>query len=156
MATSETTAQTVTASEAREIARDAWVFGLPLVYIGKQIDVSSHVTKPEGPRAPINQFAHYREFPDASNKTVVGLNVDTLYSLASLDLAKEPIVLSIPQMGDRFWLMQIIDAWNDVRPMPQAHVPWAGRAATSRWSGPIGKASFPQAWSNCAFPRTWR
>jgi Protein of unknown function (DUF1254) len=31
---------------------------------------------------------HFREFPDASNKSIVGLNVDTLYSLASLDLAQ--------------------------------------------------------------------
>jgi len=46
-----------------------------------------------------------REFPDASNKTVVGLNVDTLYSLAELDLSQEPWVLSVPQMDNRFWVM---------------------------------------------------
>jgi hypothetical protein len=80
-------------------------------YIEKQLDSVSHVSKPEGPFAPINQFAHYREFPDASNRTVVGLNVDTLYSLAGLEFAQEPMVLSIPEMGDRYWLMQLIDAW---------------------------------------------
>ena len=84
---------------------------MPLVYIEKKLDSVSHVAKPEGPFAPINQFAHYREFPDASNRTVVGLNVDTLYSLAGLDLAQEPMVLSIPEMGGRYWLMQLIDAW---------------------------------------------
>jgi hypothetical protein len=31
--------------------------------------------------------------------------------LAGLDLAQEPMVLSIPEMGDRYWLMQLIDAW---------------------------------------------
>ena len=74
--------------EARAIAQDAWVFGMPLVYIEMQIDALTHVPKPQGAFAPINQFAHYREFPDASNKTVVGFNVDTLYSLAQLDLAQ--------------------------------------------------------------------
>ena len=108
----------VSAEEAKTIARDAWVFGLPLVYIDIQADVSSHVTKPDAMRAPINQFVHYREFPDAANKTIVGLNVDTLYSLASLDLSQEPMVLSIPHMGDRFWIMQIIDAWNNVPHAP--------------------------------------
>ena len=84
---------------------------MPLVYIEKKLDSVSHVAKPEGPFAPINQFAHYREFPDASNRTVVGLNDDTLYLLAGLDLAQEPMVLSIPEMGGRYWLMQLIDAW---------------------------------------------
>ena len=55
---------------------------------------------------------------DASNRTVVGLNVDTLYSFASLDVSSEPMVLSIPDMGRRYWVMQLIDAWNDVPHAP--------------------------------------
>ena len=34
--------------EARALAQEAWVFGMPLVYIEKQIDVLTHVTKPRG------------------------------------------------------------------------------------------------------------
>ena len=59
----------------------------------------THVSKVDQAHAPINQFVHYRAFPDASNRTVVGFNVDTLYSLAQLDLSKEPMVLSVPDMG---------------------------------------------------------
>jgi hypothetical protein len=99
----------ITPEQAKALAHEAYVFGFPLVYIQTQVDVLTHVTKPEDGRAPLNQFAHYREFPDASNKTVVGFNVDTLYSLAQLDLSSEPIVLSVPEMGDRFWIMQLID-----------------------------------------------
>jgi hypothetical protein len=44
----------------------------------------------------LNQCVHYRAFPDASNRTVVGFNVDTLYSMAQLDLSKEPMVHSVP------------------------------------------------------------
>ena len=82
--------------EARTLAQEAWVFGMPLVYIEKQIDTLTHVTKPQGPLAPINQFAHYREFPDASNKSVVGFNVDTLYSFGP-SIFEGPMVLSIPR-----------------------------------------------------------
>src|SRR5215475_4916192 len=110
--------QKLTPDEARALARDAWVFGMPLVYIEKQIDALTHVTKADGHFAPINQFAHYRAFPDASNRTVVGFNVDTLYSLAQLDLSGEPIVLSIPDMGNLYWLMQLVDAWNNVPHAP--------------------------------------
>ena len=105
-------------NEARRLAQEAWVFGMPLIYIEKQIDIVTHTTKPQGPLAPINQFAQYREFPDASNRSVVGLNVDTLYSLGALDLAQGPMVLSIPEMGNRFWIMQLIDAWNNVPHAP--------------------------------------
>ena len=49
---------------------------------------------------------------------MVGLNVDTLYSLASIDLAAGPLVLSMPEMGDRYWLMQLIDAWNNIPAVP--------------------------------------
>ena len=38
----------LTPDEARTLAREAWVFGMPLVYIEKQIDALTHVTKPEG------------------------------------------------------------------------------------------------------------
>ena len=74
--------------------------------------------KPEGTRAPYDQFAHYRDFPDPESRTVVVWNVDTIYPIGFLDLSAEPIVLSIPPMGNRWWLMQIVDNWNDVPAAP--------------------------------------
>ena len=140
--------QKLTADEARTLARDAWVFGMPLVYIEKQIDALTHTTKPEGHLAPINQFAHYREFPDASNRTVVGFNVDTLYSLAQLDLSNGPIVLSVPDMGSRYWLMQLVDAWNNV-PMHRGRERSAAKAAISQSSGRSGVEHCLPALPNC-------
>ena len=108
----------ISPDEAKTIAQEAWIFGMPLVYIEIQIDTATHVSKADQARAPINQFVHYRAFPDASNRTVVGFNVDTLYSLANVDLSNEPMILSVPEMGHRFWVMQIIDAWNNVPHAP--------------------------------------
>ncbi len=108
----------VSPDEAKAIAQEAWIFGMPLVYIEIQIDTATYVSKVDKAHAPINQFVHYREFPDASNRTVVGFNVDTLYSLANVDLSKEPMVLSVPDMGKRYWMMQVIDAWNNVPQTP--------------------------------------
>ena len=117
---------------------------MPLVYIEIQIDTGTHVSKAEKGHAPINQFVHYREFPDASNRTVVGFNVDTLYSLANLDLAKEPMVLSVPEMGTRFWVMQIIDAWNNVPHAPGSRTV-GGKGGHFAIVGPTGKAHFRRA-----------
>jgi len=138
---SHTFAEDLSAAEAKTTAQDAFVFGMPLVYIAAQADQLSHVTKPEGAHAPFNQFAHYREFPDAKNNPIVGMNVDTLYSIAYLDLSAEPIVLSIPEVGDRFWLMQIIDGWNDVPAAPGARTsgPKGGNFALigPNWTGKL-------------------
>jgi hypothetical protein len=48
------TTSTSTANEPREIARDGYVFGLPLVYIALQADVMINVAKPEGGHRSIN------------------------------------------------------------------------------------------------------
>lgn len=110
----------ITPAEAQEIAQEAYVFGLPLVYSAIGIDVATHVSQPEGMLAPLNQFAHLRDFPDAAANPIVGMNLDTLYSFANLDLTQEPLVLTVPEMGDRYWIMQLIDLWNDVPAAPGA------------------------------------
>ena len=109
----------LTAAEARSVAQEGYVFGLPLVYIALQMDAQTNAVGRDGRRVPFNQFDHHREFPDAKNNAIVGMNVDTLYSIANLDLTAEPIVLVVPPMqGKRWWIMQVIDAWNDVPAAP--------------------------------------
>jgi hypothetical protein len=107
-----------TPAEAQKISQDGFLFGVPLVYIALSADVGSNVSDPQARRAPINQFAHYRAFPDATNREIVGFNLDTLYSLAWLDLSEEPLILSVPEMGARYWNMMILDVWNDVPAAP--------------------------------------
>ena len=97
---------------------------------------------PEPPRAPFNQFVHYREFPDAENKAIVGFNVDTLYSLAQLDLSGEPMVLSVPETGNRWWLMQLLDAWNDVFAAPGTRT-LGGLGGDFAITGPHWKGKLP-------------
>jgi len=61
----------LTPDEACTLARDAWVFGLPLSYIEKQIDTVTHVTKPQGPFAPINQFKRSFRSKERSVKSTI-------------------------------------------------------------------------------------
>jgi hypothetical protein len=83
------------AARAKAVAQEAYVFGLPLGYAEIGNDLLTHVTKPTGDFAPVNRWPH-REFPDAKNHLVVGMNVDTLYSFGIIDLSKEQIVLYGP------------------------------------------------------------
>ena len=128
--------------EARSLAKEAYLFGMPVVFIEKQFDFNTYTTKVAKTKAPVNQFIHYRAFVDASDKSVVGFNVDNLYSFANLDLSKEPMVLSIPAMGNRFWLMQIIDAWNGVPADPGSRSN-GGKGGTFVIVGPNFKGTLP-------------
>jgi hypothetical protein len=66
----------------------------------------------------MNQFAHLREFPDATFTDVVSPNADTLYSSVFFDLRAEPVVLSVPDSHGRYYLMPMLDAWTNVFASP--------------------------------------
>jgi hypothetical protein len=96
------------------LAKEAYVFGYPLVLMDVTRRVMTACPAPGQKCAPLNQFAHVREFPDPAFTDVVSPNADTLYSLAWLDLTKGPMVLSVPAMKNRYYLMQLLDAWTNV------------------------------------------
>jgi hypothetical protein len=120
--TTRATSSAAPPDERRPIARDAYVFGYPLVLMD--------VTRAEG--AALNQFAHAALLPTPLDRQVVRVNVDTLYSQAWLDLRSEPMVLSVPAMsGDRYWLMQLLDAWTNTVHNPSSVRPGAASGQTS-------------------------
>lgn len=59
-------------------------------------------------------LSHMREFPDHTNKKVVKMNNDTLYSLAWTQLANSPYVIHIPDITERYYLFPILDAYTNV------------------------------------------
>jgi hypothetical protein len=46
-------------------------------------------------------------------KDVVTPNVDTVYCTAWLDLSQNPVVLIVPDTNDRYYLVQIMDAYSN-------------------------------------------
>ena len=103
-------------------------------------------------RAPINQFAHMRAFPDATYTDIVSPNADTLYSLAWLDLAKEPMVLSVPD--DRRALLPDADHGRlDQRVRQPRHADHRRRQGqTSPSSGRRWKGKLPDGRQGTAVP----
>ncbi|GAB2928865.1 DUF1254 domain-containing protein [Rhodococcus aerolatus] len=65
---------------------------------------------PSSPGAPLNRIGHQRALSDPSYRAGVAPNVDTLYSVAWLDLADGPLVLTVPPVVDRYYTVQLAAA----------------------------------------------
>ena len=99
-----------------ELAREAYLYAYPIVLMDTTMRQATNVPNAStiALRAPINQFAHFRAYPDATTRDVVRFNFDTLYSFAWLDVAEEPVVLSVPDTDGRYYLVPMLDMWTDV------------------------------------------
>ncbi|MCA0301245.1 MAG: DUF1214 domain-containing protein [Proteobacteria bacterium] len=137
------TAQSLSPAEAQQIAEDAYIYGYSLITTEVTRVQMSNVSKPQGAlQAPLNQFANVPRYPPADYRGVSAPNADTLYSLAWLDLA-EPQVFSHPDMGDRFFLFEIVDLWmHDLENSPSRRTA-SGAAANYLVTGPGWKGEVP-------------
>jgi hypothetical protein len=116
--TSSTKTASMIADEIQVIAEAAYIYGYPLVTMDITMKQMTNVPNPGEFSAPLNQFAHVPEYPDPDFKAVVSPNADTLYSSTFLDLSKEPIVLHVPDVEGRYYLMPMLDAWTNVFASP--------------------------------------
>ncbi len=58
-------------------------------------------------------FVHVRKLKDAKHLNAGAPNNDTLYSRSWVDLNDEPVILSVPEINDRYYTMEIVDFMGD-------------------------------------------
>ena len=90
----------------------------------------------------MGQFMRARTYPDASYRDVTAPNADTLYTTAWVDVGKEPLVLSLPDMKGRYFLFPMLDAWTDVFQVPGTRTTGTG-AQTYAITGPGWSGTLP-------------
>ena len=104
--------------EAVSTAVDAYIYGYSLVTMDMTRRQFTNVGAPDDTHAPMGQFLRVRTYPPVDVRTVTAPNADTLYTTAWLDVSKEPWIVSIPDMGDRYYLVPMLDGWTTVFQVP--------------------------------------
>jgi hypothetical protein len=109
----------ITEQEAHAIAVDAYIYFYPLLSMDISRKTFTNVEPgKEFGKGPMNMFTNVPAYPPADFKGVVRSNFDTLYSLAWLDMTKEPVVITAPDTNGRYYLLPMLDMWTDVFASP--------------------------------------
>jgi hypothetical protein len=110
---SNSTVDEVTPEEARTIAKEAYIYGFPIVD-NYRIQHSYFVDRqnPEF-KAPWNQIHNTPRVFTPADTAIQTPNSDTPYSMLGMDLRAEPMVLTVPAIEkDRYFSVQLIDAYT--------------------------------------------
>ena len=103
------------------LARDAVVWSVPLILTGRYLDIARDAG------VPLNRLVLSPDLATPATRAL-GAQVDTLYGLGWLDLADGPLVLEVPDTHDRYYAIQLIDAWGN-------SFAYIGRRATGTRAG---------------------
>jgi hypothetical protein len=109
----------ISEQEAQAIAVQAYLYFYPLMTMDLTRRQMTNVQAgKELGFGPPNTFNNVSTYPTAADKVIVRPNFDTLYSIAWLDLTKEPVVVSVPDTNGRYYLLPMLDMWTDVFASP--------------------------------------
>lgn len=103
---------------ARALARTAYVWGWPMV---NQMNRRAKITQAPHPGllggiipvAPQGQIGMLHDYIVPEERFVVCPNQDVVYGLGFFDLDSQPVVIQVPDFGDRFWVYALYDQRTD-------------------------------------------
>lgn len=101
-----------TVEELTALAAEAWVYGYPAVY---QRDEMVRATSPDNGLAfgaPLNLTGSATQLATPTDR-FVSINNDSMYHMVQADVGAEPLVLNVPATGDRYVVLQFVDAWTN-------------------------------------------
>lgn len=103
----------LTHAEARTIARDAYIYGFPLVD-SYRVQYAYFVDQKDPEyKGAWNQVHHTARVYTPEDKAVQTPNSDTPYSFVGADLRAEPLVFTVPEVEQgRYYALQFIDAYT--------------------------------------------
>ncbi|ANN74052.1 DUF1254 domain-containing protein [Bordetella bronchialis] len=133
----------MSAAELHDAAVDAYIYAYPMVLMELTRRNTTSVSSPADGKAPMNQFGHKTAFPDAQTPNARWPNTDTLYSSMWYDVSNGPLIVRVPDAGDRFYVLSLMDMWTDV---------FASRGTRTNGNGPQAFAIVGPYWNGTLPP----
>jgi hypothetical protein len=138
---------TLPESYVKAIAQQAYIWGYPMV---NQFNRRETITKAPYPAlnggmvpvAPMGQLSMLTDYIKPEETFVTCPNQDVAYGLGFFELDKEPVVIQVPDFGDRFWVYAIYDARTDQ--VGNVGKPYGTRPGFYLLVGPNWKGETPQ------------
>lgn len=99
--------------EARQIAKEAYLYGFPVVEMYKTLFTQAVDAGSPDYKAPFNQIGHSTKVFTPKDTAFITPNSDTPYSFVWMDLRSEPLVLTLPAIEEgRYYSTQLIDLYT--------------------------------------------
>lgn len=112
-AAAQPTKQTLSAAEFRTIAKDAYIYGFPIVDNYRVMHSFFVDRGGKEFKAPWNRIHNETNVFTPADKTIQTPNSDTPYSQIGTDLRAEPLVITVPAVPkDRYYSLQFIDLYT--------------------------------------------
>ncbi|MFD7733929.1 DUF1254 domain-containing protein [Kitasatospora phosalacinea] len=133
----DTAPPTAGAELSDELAGDAFVYAYPMV----EAYAFFHRTMVET-GYPLNRFQNIRSLADDTYTAHPTINNDTLHLMGWLDVAAEPVVVSVPDMDEgRYWILHVMDMGHYTSAMIGSRLRGtrggAFMFASHGWDGPV-------------------
>lgn len=108
-------AQLESSDKPEDIATLAYIWGYSLISMERSFNWFTNPASGGGPgHGQANHLNCNKELITSNDTDVVLPNADTLYCIAWLDLSKEPMVLKVPAIPDRYYTFEFLDAYTNV------------------------------------------
>lgn len=107
----------ITEEYAKLVARDVYFWAWPMVNVFNRRLYFSKINEKQyggpSPQAPLNEFTMLTDYAPPDQRNVACANQDVVYGIGALALDISPVVIQVPDFGDRFWVYQIVDLRTD-------------------------------------------
>lgn len=97
--------------DLRAAAREAWVYGLPIVEMAR-LRAAAVGERPDPDTPGYNAFVHSRAPFTAADRTLSAPEADVLYSSAWIDLSAEGARIDLPPTGARYVCFTLFDMYG--------------------------------------------
>lgn len=129
--------------ETQALAREAFVYAYPLLFNYKTLYQQTQRPDFAGYVGGFNRFRHYARPSSPDDTDIVTPNNDTPYSWCWLDLRREPIALSVPDVeDDRYYVLPAHDLYTHYLPMVGTRAR-GNRGGTYLFVGPTWEGEVP-------------